>query len=135
MRILLDTNVAIWSVCDTQKLSDSVLENISDINNDIFVSMASVWEIAIKNISKPHKIPIGEKVFISYCNQLNFEFLPIKLNHIMGLRYLKSKNKDFIHKDPFDNIIVSQSIVEDLELYTSDNVLSNYNHNNITIVK
>lgn len=130
MRILLDTNVAIWSVCDTQKLSDSVLENISDINNDIFVSMASVWEIAIKNISKPHKIPIGEKDFISYCNQLNFEFLPIKLNHIMGLRHLKSKNKDFIHKDPFDNIIVSQSIVEDLELYTSDNALLNYNHNN-----
>ena len=136
MRILLDTNVAIWSVCDTEKIPNSVLELISDVNNDVFISFASVWEIAIKNISKPDKIPISEKDFIRYCNKMGFEFLPVKLNHIMKLRYLKPKKSEFIHKDPFDNIIVAQSIAEGFKLFTSDNTLSNYNNNNnIKIIK
>lgn len=134
MRVLLDTSVAIWSICDTQRIPDLVLEYISDEKNEIFVSIASVWEVAIKNISKPNKIPIKVKEFISYCNLLNFNFLPIKLNHIISLNNLKYKNNEFVHKDPFDNIIVAQSIVEELKLYTSDKVLSNYSYNNITII-
>ena len=134
MRILLDTNVAIWSVCDTDKIPDSALELISDVNNDVFISLVSVWEIAIKNISKPNKIPINEKDFIRYCYKLGFQFLPMKLNHIISLRYLKLKKRDFVHKDPFDNIIVAQSISEGIELLTSDKLLSNYDHDNITII-
>ena len=133
MRILLDTNIAIWSVCDTQKISNKIFKYISDENNEVYVSLASVWEIAIKSMLKPDKIPIREKEFIDYCNQLNFVFLSIIPNHIMNLRYLKSKSKDFTHKDPFDNIIVAQSVVEDLKLFTSDRTLLNYNYNNIVI--
>ncbi len=134
MKILLDTNIAIWSVCNTEKIPEIILEQISDENNEIFVSTASIWEIAIKSISKPDKIPINEIDFIDYCHQISFDFLPIKISHITNIRNLKTKSEEFIHKDPFDNIIVVQSVVENMKLFTSDNVLSNYKYNNIVIV-
>lgn len=134
MRILLDTNIAIWSICDTQRIPNLILDQISDENNEVFVSIASVWEVAIKNISKPDKIPISETDFIDYCKQVNFEFLPIKISHITNLRYLKAKSEEFVHKDPFDNIIVSQSVVEGMTLLTSDDLLSKYNYDKIVVV-
>lgn len=134
MRILLDTNIAIWSVCDTQRIPNLILDQISDENNEVFISTASVWEVAIKNISKPDKIPISETDFIKYCKQVNFDFLPIEISHITNLRYLKVKNEEFVHKDPFDNIIVSQSVVEDMTLFTSDDLLSKYNYDKIVVV-
>ena len=134
MRILLDTNIAIWSVCDTQRIPNLILDQISDENNEVFISTASVWEVAIKNISKPDKIPISETDFINYCKQVNFDFLPIEIRHITNLRYLKVKNEEFVHKDPFDNIIVSQSVVEDMTLFTSDDLLSKYNYDKIVVV-
>ena len=134
MRILLDTSIAIWSICDTQKLPNKYIEQIGDENNEIFVSIASVWEIAIKNIAKPDKIPINENDFIKYCNQLNFDFLPIKINHIVNLKQLKFKTNGYIHKDPFDNIIVTQCMVEKTTLFTSDRKLSNYNYKKIVVI-
>ena len=134
MRILLDTNIAIWSVCDTQRIPNLILDQISDENNEVFISTASVWEVAIKNISKPDKIPISETDFINYCKQVNFDFLPIEISHITNLRYLKVKNEEFVHKDPFDKIIVSQSVVEDMTLFTSDDLLSKYNYDKIVVV-
>ena len=134
MRMLLDTNVAIWSVCDTEKIPSAVLEQISDRGNEVFISIASIWEIAIKNIAKPDKIPINEIKFIEYCRQVGFEFLPIKTKHIMKLRHLKTKQDGFIHRDPFDNIIVAQSVDEDMNLFTSDKALINYNYDNIVLI-
>lgn len=134
MRILLDTNIAIWSVCDTQRIPNLILDQIGDENNEVFISTASAWEVAIKNISKPDKIPIGEIDFINYCKQVNFDFLPIKISHITNLRYLKARCEAFVHKDPFDNIIVSQSVVEGMTLFTSDDLLSKYNYDKIVVV-
>lgn len=134
MKILLDTNVAIWSVCNTEKIPKTIIEKISDENNEIFVSTASIWEITIKSISKPDKIPINEIDFIDYCRQISFDFLPIKMSHITNLRNLKTKSKEFVHKDPFDNIIVSQSVAEGMTLFTSDDLLSKYNYDKIVVV-
>ena len=134
MRILLDTNIAIWSVCDIEKIPSAVFEQISDRSNEIFISLASIWEIAIKNIAKPKKIPIDEKKFIEYCQQVSFEFLPIKMKHITKLRYLNTKQEGFIHRDPFDNIIVAQSVDEGIKLFTSDKALINYNYDNIVLI-
>lgn len=133
MRILLDTNIAIWSICDTQRIPNLILDQISDENNEVFISIASVWEVAIKNISKPDKIPISETDFINYCKQVNFDFLPIEISHITNLRHLKAKYEEFVHKDPFDNLIVSQSVVEGMTLFTSDDLLSKYNYDKIVV--
>ena len=56
------------------------------------------------------------------------------MSHITNLRNLKTKTKEFFHKDPFDNLIVAQSVVENMKLFTSDSALANYNYNNIVIV-
>ena len=66
--------------------------------------------------------------------QMEFEFLPIRLKHIINIRNLDIKNKNIIHKDPFDKLLISQSISENLTFCTRDTQLLNYDVNNIKIV-
>lgn len=60
MRILLDTHVALWAIADTAKLPDDVIKLLESKDNDVFYSMASVWEVAIKHRLKPEHMPISE---------------------------------------------------------------------------
>ena len=82
-------------------------DKLKDLNNSIFVSVASVWEVAIKNIKNDKLMPISEKEFINFCKKMEFEFMPIKLAHIMNIRTLKLKDENITHKDPFDKIIIA----------------------------
>lgn len=131
---LIDTHIAIFTICNHNKLNDDFVSLIEDLNCKVFVSTASIWEVAIKSIKHPDKIPVNEKEFIKYCEKMEFEFLPIRINHILNIRNLKVKNKDIIHNDPFDKLLVSQSICENLTLYTRDTILLNYDVQNIKIV-
>ena len=135
MNILIDTHIAIWLFTDHSKFEQDFIDIIEDLNNRIYVSLISIWEVAIKNIKYGNdKMPIGEKLFIKYCEEMEFEFLPIRVNHILNIRNLKIKDENIIHKDPFDKLLISQSICEKFTLYTRDTGLLNYNVNNIKII-
>ena len=79
-------------------------------------------------------MPLDEKDFIKLCEKAEFEILPIKAKHLLNIRNLKLKNKQLSHKDPFDKLLISQSICENLTFCTRDSVLLNYDARNIKLV-
>lgn len=134
MNILIDTNIAIFAMSDNNKLNNNFIKILESLDNRIFVSMASVWEVAIKSIKHPDKIPVNETQFIKCCEEMEFEILPIKVSHLINLRNLKLKDDNIIHNDPFDRLLLSQSVCENLTLYTKDTALLNYDVENIKII-
>ncbi len=120
MRILLDTHILLWSLADSKELSKKARKFISESDN-VFISVASLWEIAIK--TSLGKLEIG--VEADELNQIiidsGFEILTINADHIAPLHSLPSH-----HRDPFDRLLIAQSIVEPLRLITHDQQLSLY---------
>lgn len=120
MRYLLDTNIFLWSLNGDKKLKGEIKEIIKNPKSQIFVSVASAWEISIKN--RVGKLPL--KTTLSKCFEiLDFEILDINLIHTLEFNKLPL-HKD--HRDPFDRILISQSRVENLTLVTTDEKIWKY---------
>ncbi len=120
-RYLVDTHTLIWSFENNKKLPQTTKNIIDDTNNDIFVSIASLWEMAIK-------ISIGKLDLSVSLTQLtkdvalkNIQILPVNSSHV-----LKVENLPFHHKDPFDRIIIAQSLTENITLISVDGVFDSY---------
>ena len=115
---LLDTHIFLWSLDETKRLTEEVAKILKDPRNRIFVSVATAWEISIKQ--KKGKLPL--KTTLEECfRKSNFEILEIKLPHILQL-----ENLPFYHKDPFDRMLVAQAIVEKLMIITEDGKINKY---------
>lgn len=118
MRILADTNIFIW--CDRQPhaIKPGLLATLEDTRNEVFVSVASVWEIAIKRATGKlgFPAPIAETA-----ERLGFEILPITAAHAEHAGALPR-----LHGDPFDRLIVAQTYLEGLILATTDRALGRY---------
>ena len=121
MRLLIDTHILIWFLEGNNLLSKSRRQIVADSQNDVFVSIASLWEIAIKiSVGKLNLVnPITDVV-----NQIgieNIEILPISPEHTLQVSVLP-----FHHRDPFDRIIICQSKVENLKIMTDDGEFGSY---------
>lgn len=118
MRLLLDTHVYLWCVNNDPRLS-SYARRLIQSAQDIYVSSASVWEMAIKiNLGKL----CGDlDELIKAINESNFTELPIIAQHAACLQKLPT-----IHRDPFDRMLICQSICEPLRLLTADQILAQY---------
>ena len=135
MNILLDIHIAVWAMVDHSKLTKDCIDEINNLNNNIYVSLISVWEVAIKNAKHGYKkMPIDEILFVKYCEELEFNILPIKTKHILNIRNIILKNENSSHKDPFYRLLLSQSVCENLTLYTKDTELLSYEVENIKII-
>ena len=135
MNILIDTHIAIWLFINRKKFKDDFIDIVENFNNKIYVSLVTVWEVAIKNAKHGYKdMPLDEKHFLELCKQSEFELLPIRASHILNIRNIKIKDDNMIHKDPFDKLLVSQSQCENLTLCTRDTLLLNYDVQNIKII-
>ncbi len=104
MRLLLDTHAFLWFLANDRSLSSTALQAIANPQNDIFVSTASAWEIAIKGSSG--KLTLSRpfaSIFPQQLVQNNLDLLPIEISHLAGLFALPS-----IHRDPFDRLRLSR---------------------------
>lgn len=120
MKYLLDTNIFLWSLNGDKKLKGEIREIIENPKSQIFVSIASAWEISIKN--RAGKLPL--KITLDKCFEiLDFKILDITLIHTLEFNKLPLR-KD--HKDPFDRILISQARVENLTFITSDQKIWKY---------
>ena len=122
MRVLLDTHSFLWFVDGSASLSPTARILIEDADNQPFLSMASLWEMAIK-ISLG-KLTLGEQfgTFVPQQMRLNgIRLLPIELTHVEVVATLP-----FHHRDPFDRLLIAQSMVEQIPLVTGDPAFSLY---------
>lgn len=121
MRILLDTHVWLWWNSEPHRLSSYTTSSISDPNNEVFLSAASAWEIAIK--VRIGKLPLPESVADYVAKRLlkdQIQELPIRSAHAAAIEHLP-----VLHKDPFDLLLIAQSQIENLTLFTADdNILA-----------
>jgi PIN domain nuclease of toxin-antitoxin system len=117
MRILLDTNALLWLLKDDIRLSSSARATIENAS-EILISEVSLWEISIKiNIGK--LAPISE--LYETIENLGFRRLNIKDSYLARYETLP-----LIHRDPFDRMLVTQALTEEVTLLTSDDVFKEY---------
>jgi PIN domain nuclease of toxin-antitoxin system len=121
MDLLLDTHSLIWFLNGDEKLSIKAKSAIEDPKNSKMVSIASIWEIAIKISLGKFKFPNGFKYFLDLVEDNGFEILPITFEHTIELSTL-----EFIHRDPFDRLLISQSIADKLFIVTKDDNIKRY---------
>jgi PIN domain nuclease of toxin-antitoxin system len=122
MKFLLDTQAFLWFVLKHPSLSQVACDLIVDPLNDILLSPASYWEIAIKVSIGKYQIPEDFETWMEHQIQVNeLEILPIKVTHVAAIVTLP-----FHHKDPFDRLLVAQAITENIPIISIDAVLDNY---------
>jgi PIN domain nuclease of toxin-antitoxin system len=118
VRLLVDTNVALWTIEEPERLTDDTLRTMSDTNNQLFVSSATVWEAYIKHASG--KLPLLDD-FFDQLEGAGMEELPVTFRHARAAGLLPLH-----HRDPFDRMLVAQAQVERLTLVTRDAQLAAY---------
>ena len=118
MRLLLDTHAFIWWTSDAPELSQRARAAIAEPANDILVSIASLWEIAIKRALG--KIDFPED-FETTLTEEGFRLLPISFAHLRALETLAPK-----HRDPFDRMLVAQAIADALVVVSGDPMVAQY---------
>ena len=111
-RFLLDTHILLWAFNDDRRLPRKIRDILSDPEQVIFVSAASIWEISIKK--SIGKLELPEDFFITFTD-LRFQQLDVAFPHAKAVRSLPD-----IHKDPFDRMLIAQAIVEKMTLITID---------------
>jgi len=122
MIFLIDTHTFIWYVTDNSRLSNQVLELINDENNQIFLSIASVWEMGIKYSLGKLTFNLPFETFINQQLTINdFTILDINISHITAVTQLPLH-----HRDPFDRILIAQAIVENIPIISVDNKFDAY---------
>jgi len=118
MRLLLDTHIALWTIADDPKLSAKARRLIDDPDNQIVISAASVWEIAIKYAlarGGPNDMPCSSEAALGYFRAAEFELLDVSPAHAALVETLAP-----LHADPFDRILVAQALSVPLRLMTHD---------------
>lgn len=122
MRLLLDTHTFLWLNDDAAQLSLTVKELFSSGEHELYLSMATPWEIQIKSqLGKLSlAMPIEELVNKNRLEN-NIKLIPIELSHISYLEQLPRH-----HNDPFDRIIIAQAIIEDMTVVTVDHAFADY---------
>ena len=122
MKLLLDTHIFLWFIMGSPHLSAEDRALIEDETNRKFLSVASLWEIAIKssigklNLSAPFDQLIPQQI-----NLNGFELLPIEIAHLATVATLP-----FHHRDPFDRLLIAQSITEKMPVVSSDSAFDAY---------
>jgi|SRR4030066_1856688 len=122
MKALLDTHVFLWWVMDNERLIPFIRDFISNEKNELFLSSASCWEIAIKTNLRRLKLSDKPDKFIpDQMNANNISGLPIQLVHALHVYNLPDH-----HRDPFDRMLVAQAIIEKIPIITNDLIIAKY---------
>jgi PIN domain nuclease of toxin-antitoxin system len=122
MKLLLDTHAFIWMFDEPEKLSPKASALLADGDNDLILSVASVWEMQIKMQAGKLKLAIPLRQLVREQVQTNeLQLLPVVLKHVLTLDSLPTH-----HKDPFDRLLIAQANVEGVFLVSGDPVFSSY---------
>ena len=118
MRVLIDTHIFIWCDQRPRAVAPALLATLRDVGNEVFVSAASVWEIAIKRATAKLRF---DAPIVNTVERLGFELLPIKGIHAEHAGALPRH-----HNDPFDRLLIAQAVLEGMVLGTHDRLMRPY---------
>jgi PIN domain nuclease of toxin-antitoxin system len=118
VNLLLDTHIYLWWLIDSPALSKRAHQMIEDADQ-VYVSVVSIWEAGIK--WRTGKLSVAPEVLVEGMNQNGLVSLPVNLAHTLQFSQLPDH-----HRDPFDRMLVAQSMAEPLFLVTSDRALEPY---------
>ena len=127
MKLLLDTHVLIWALGSPERLPEHITEMICSDNNDVYVSAVSLWEISIKHKKAPLKMPLSSVQVRDYCQRAGYVFLSVSVDSVSTFDSLMFENNN----DPFDQMLVSQSIVNNMKFITHDEKVKQFGVGNI----
>lgn len=119
MRFLLDTNALLWALLTPEELRPEAHAALADRGNEVYVSMASIWEAAIKVGTGKLVLP---PEFVPTITSSGFRLLAIEIAHALRVSSLPRH-----HRDPFDRLLIAQAMIEGLTLVTRDTLLPQYN--------
>lgn len=128
MRLLLDTHLLLWATASSRRLSREARDIIEDEANEVHFSAASMWEIAIKSALGRSDFRIDVAAMSAALRTMGLAELPVTAAHAIAVTHLPA-----IHRDPFDRLLIAQSIAEPLVLVTNDAALARYS-NSIRVV-
>lgn len=128
MKLLLDTHIALWAVSDDLRLPTKARELIAAPRNLIWVSAVSIWEISIKHGLGRGDMPVSGVEALEYFRQSGYRMLPVSPEHAAAVGTLPAH-----HQDPFDRLLVAQSLAEPLRLLTHDTAVARYSDTVILI--
>ena len=123
--LLLDTHIILWAILRDPRLTDKIKGYLLNPNNEIYYSIASMWEVQIKYDRK--KLPISGIEFMHYCEQSGYHKLPVDDLHVKELAGLERDESAPPHNDPFDRIMLSQAKAEGFTFLTHDPFFRGYN--------
>ena len=118
MRLLLDTHVLLWWRAASPKMSRRARAALTDLNNEIVISAATLWEIVIKRSTGKLSFPDD---LAQVLQEEGFALLPIGFLHLGALAALP-----MLHRDPFDRMLIAQAIAEGMPLVTADRAMRPY---------
>ena len=121
MDILLDTHIFIWFLNGDEQLSYSNRKLIEDDSNNFFLSIASIWEIAIKHSLQKLELKGNFSQICVFLTENDIKVLSITFEHIQHLLNLEGH-----HRDPFDRMIIAQAKSEQLKIVTKDRIFMKY---------
>ena len=122
MKYLLDTHTLIWLLESSSKISKGIRVDLSFPGNLTFLSSASLWEIAIKTRIGKLELKLPFDKLLSDLRATDIIILQIEDDYLCNLATLP-----FIHKDPFDRLLISTALVEGLTIITMDENIQKYN--------
>lgn len=122
MRFLLDTHCWLWLLAAPERFDPKTLDKLADPNQDLLLSAASGWEIAIKHALGKLPLPEPPSTYVpSRMRASGVRALDVTMTHSLQVSLLPAH-----HRDPFDRILVAQAQVEQLVLVTADRALDAY---------
>ncbi len=128
MNLLLDTHIALWAITDSPKLPQKARELIQSPKTTVWVSVASIWEIAIKHSLGRGDMPVSSHDALRYFRESGYRLLPIEADHVVAIEELAAH-----HQDPFDRMLVAQALVEPMRLMTHDPMVALYSDTIIAV--
>lgn len=121
MNLLLDTHVALWAITDSPRLSEKARELIGSDKATVWVSSASIWEIAIKHGLQRGDMPVSGEEALRFFRTAGYRLLPIEPEHAAAIEQLPAH-----HADPFDRLLIAQALHEPMRLLTHDRTVASY---------
>lgn len=122
MRVLLDTHILPWARTDDPRLSRRARGILASETAELHLSVVSVWEIVLKVQANKLRLPVPPEAFAAQCIEaFRLRVLPVELEHVTRLASLPAH-----HKDPFDRMLIAQSLAAGLPLLTGDESLGRY---------